>query len=547
MTSRECEMTQPEAEDSHLIRVDAAGRSPLSSSPSKVVVGRAPSLRKSFCSCVGAFACLSIGIILLLYGSSEPSKPEGASGEAAASGLAGDGSSGSGSSSVPAPGRPCPDGSVASGDQCLLYFAEMSSWLSASASCRRWGGSLATIRSQAQNDLVLDLCDNKRCWIGLNDRKAEGDFRWISDEDDEGDDNARSNFRNWKSGAPDNVNDEDCVYMYGQLKPDNAGKWNDKACGSSYFYPFVCSRSSSVTGVASCSGYATQASCEPLGNAEEAALPDLPVCAAANGGIALSRFSIIGDMGLDDSGCESHVAGLVRQYERQFGDLDFVVGLGDLNYWEGKCESIHRNVGKHFGQLFKPGSCDGESYPSTPNGTRKNRLFPTLGNHDWWDHLELARMAELPYFQYLRNSPGSIGPMPSGLDPPVAVPPAPHFYRAKPLAGDLENEVELFSLNSNLIPFDQDGKATKYEAAYLDQKRWIAAALAESSARFKIVFFHHPPFSTRCVCRFDLQVQQLHALFPAQVLTTCFAPPLPITAFMTTLPLGWIFLLKVPA
>ena len=66
-------------------------------------------------------------------------------------------------------------------------------------------------------------------WIGLNDLKADGHFRWS--------DNKVFYYKNWNTGEPNNHGGpEDCTEI---AKPD-AGKaaWNDKSC--TQLNPFVC-------------------------------------------------------------------------------------------------------------------------------------------------------------------------------------------------------------------------------------------------------------------------------------------------------------------
>ena len=56
-------------------------------------------------------------------------------------------------------------------------------WEEAEQVCEKEGGYLVKISSKAENDEILKLTApfRKLVWIGLNDIKKEGDFRWVSD------------------------------------------------------------------------------------------------------------------------------------------------------------------------------------------------------------------------------------------------------------------------------------------------------------------------------------------------------------------------------
>ncbi|KAH3821446.1 hypothetical protein DPMN_123210 [Dreissena polymorpha] len=63
-------------------------------------------------------------------------------------------------------------------------------------------------------------------WIGLNDRKNEGQFVWT--------DGQAVNYANWLPGHVTHGSDEDCV----ALLPSNNGSWDDFSCGTSGFLGF---------------------------------------------------------------------------------------------------------------------------------------------------------------------------------------------------------------------------------------------------------------------------------------------------------------------
>jgi FG-GAP repeat/Uncharacterised ACR (DUF711)/Lectin C-type domain len=90
------------------------------------------------------------------------------------------------------------------------------SWSSAEAAAQAWGGHLATIRSQAENDWVRDnYATTSAVWIGYTDQELEGSFEWISGE--------AGVFENWTVGEPDDLLGAD----WAALRP-GAGTWSDE-------------------------------------------------------------------------------------------------------------------------------------------------------------------------------------------------------------------------------------------------------------------------------------------------------------------------------
>ena len=122
-------------------------------------------------------------------------------------------------------------------------------WHRAEKFCLERDAHLVEIDSLEESNFVLGLADESvnRFWIGLNDRKNEGEFV-------KSDGNAPS-FFNWFRGEPNNDGHvEDCAevimgYSQGSLaghrigKPFN-GRWNDMNCDSGHFsgQAFVCEK-----------------------------------------------------------------------------------------------------------------------------------------------------------------------------------------------------------------------------------------------------------------------------------------------------------------
>jgi hypothetical protein len=94
------------------------------------------------------------------------------------------------------------------------------SWPDAEALAVSWGGHLATVRSQAENDWIATTfmapAPPAAIWLGYSDEAVEGDWVWSSGEP--------TTFTNWHPGEPNNLLDEDFCHM--DLAP-HLGDWND--------------------------------------------------------------------------------------------------------------------------------------------------------------------------------------------------------------------------------------------------------------------------------------------------------------------------------
>jgi len=91
-----------------------------------------------------------------------------------------------------------------------------------------FGGStgemhLATLQTEDEQDFVYDLIqgyaghDLVWWWLGGEDTANEGDWRWVADGS-----NDPFTYTNWAPGEPNNLFNEDYLYMYGAT-----GRWND--------------------------------------------------------------------------------------------------------------------------------------------------------------------------------------------------------------------------------------------------------------------------------------------------------------------------------
>lgn len=205
--------------------------------------------------------------------------------------------------------------------------------------------------------------------------------------------------------------------------------------------------------------------CAAISQAPPADL-QLPACGqGVDKGAAAVRFAVIGDYGFPDDrqNCECHVANLIRTLERRWG-LDFIITVGDNNYYKGAWDTMYENVTRVYGSYI-PSSHD---RPDTVP-----RFFPTLGNHDWDTPGPNFGLPYLSYFHYLRQYPPGNG----------------EWYRYA-VPGGL---VELFGLNSNL---GEPGEPWTDPARHREMMGWLRDSLDDSKAAWKIVYFHHSPYST---------------------------------------------------
>ncbi len=247
------------------------------------------------------------------------------------------------------------------------------------------------------------------------------------------------------------------------------------------------------------------------------------------------RFAVIGDYGqtfADKVFPIDHVGAMIRSW-----NPDFVVSVGDNNYQLGQAETADVNIGKNFTGFIYPKTTEiPVDYPYPPGSPLYNRFIPCLGNHDYGDvqntHIPTPENVALsqPYLDYFRRA------VRSGL------PAAPHTtvafadnavgqtYRHNLFTGQVEDyatfsetqnlrfydvrlgtasgpsSVHLFILDSNpTTPYGQffqnrpvpnrDGSNSSYTEV-ATQGTWLRQRLAASTARWKIVIFHDPPYNS---------------------------------------------------
>ncbi|HEY3249955.1 MAG TPA: metallophosphoesterase [Ignavibacteria bacterium] len=159
------------------------------------------------------------------------------------------------------------------------------------------------------------------------------------------------------------------------------------------------------------------------------------------------RFAVIGDYGKAGPN-ELAVSNLVDSW-----NVDFIITVGDNNYEYGGASTIDTNIGYYYHEYIYPYL--GIYGPGAPF----NKFWPSLGNHDW-DSLN-----GLAYYNYF------------------TLPNNERYYDF------IKGYVHFFVLDSDPREPDSIGSNSI-------QAGWLQTKLSQSSARFKIIYFHHPPYSS---------------------------------------------------
>ena len=159
------------------------------------------------------------------------------------------------------------------------------------------------------------------------------------------------------------------------------------------------------------------------------------------------RFAVIGDYGLAGQR-ELDVANLVKSWSP-----DFIITTGDNNYENGEASTIDRNIGQYYHSFIFP------YFGSYGEGSASSRFFPSLGNHDW-----IAPGAQ-PYLDYF-TLPGN-----------------ERYYDF------VWGPVHFFVIDSD--PHEPHGVASTST-----QANWLRDKLASATEPWKLVYFHHAPYSS---------------------------------------------------
>ena len=169
-------------------------------------------------------------------------------------------------------------------------------------------------------------------------------------------------------------------------------------------------------------------------------------------GAAQTRFAIIGDYGANTV-AEGQVSNLVHSW-----NPEFILTTGDNNYESGLLSTIDTNIGKYYHDTISP------YIGNFGAGAVTNKFWPCAGNHDW----------------------GNIANNPTGLNPYLAYFTLPGNERYYDQA---VGPVRFFML-------DSDGNEPDGNTSTSIQANWLQNRLLLTSEPWKLVFMHHPPYSS---------------------------------------------------
>lgn len=160
------------------------------------------------------------------------------------------------------------------------------------------------------------------------------------------------------------------------------------------------------------------------------------------------KFAAIGDYGRWYTPGEAMVSQMIHSW-----NPDFIITLGDNNYEYGADSTIDSNVGQFYHDYINPYT------GAFGNEAPFNKFFPAIGNHDWYSD---SGRTYLNFFTLPGNE---------------------RYYDF------IKGNCHFFVINSDIN--EPDGiTSTSLQAM------WLKSKLALSTSRFKIVYFHHPPFSS---------------------------------------------------
>lgn len=180
------------------------------------------------------------------------------------------------------------------------------------------------------------------------------------------------------------------------------------------------------------------------------------------------KFAVIGDYGMSLRDGEDVVTNNVN-VKNLIDDLEaeFIITTGDNAYeldGENPDDIFDYNIGQFYAKYIYPYDQNIYEYGPGASASEGNRFFPCPGNHDYHDDIGGGDW----YYEYFTLDEEN----------------NERYYEF------VKGDVHLFSLNSNLedplVEVEVDGA----------QADWLQVKLAASESKYKIIYLHHPPYSS---------------------------------------------------
>jgi tartrate-resistant acid phosphatase type 5 len=168
--------------------------------------------------------------------------------------------------------------------------------------------------------------------------------------------------------------------------------------------------------------------------------------------VTSTTFAVIGDFGVAGVPAKK-VADMVKGW-----DPEFIITVGDNSYTDQTGIGMNENIGQYYCDfIYNPDASEFYRCSGRASREKKNRFFPVTGNHDF------EKNDPSVYLDYF-TLPG------------------------KELYYDFVwGPVHFFAINSG-----PDGKTFNENS---DMAQWLKIKLEQSDVPWKIVYFHHAPYS----------------------------------------------------
>lgn len=125
--------------------------------------------------------------------------------------------------------RPCSWDWMLFQGNCYFFSTLPKDWNESVKACREMGAQLVVIKSKDEQGFLQRTSKKQsNTWMGLSDKKKEGQWLWVDD--------TPLQWNYWSKGEPNNLEDEDCAVF-------SDGGWNDITCSHEAFW--ICKKPAS--------------------------------------------------------------------------------------------------------------------------------------------------------------------------------------------------------------------------------------------------------------------------------------------------------------